>query len=218
MPAVKRPFSDLGSEAPASSQGEARMEKALQAVPESIVRICKYCKCTSEDENPLVYARAQKPRLAWRRANGRECAVCPWVIDGDESLKSRKDTLEQDLEDPDKYSGYMGKRNDWITEKNRTGGAHIKHQQPAAATQVSADLKAGMETRERLGWLWPTKLWMAKIGDGKKPPRGKSTTIMHMGKPTSGVMMTYECKDGGQHRGLQCGRRRCAAVGGPRGQ
>ena len=49
---------------------------------------CKFCFRTDEHEQPIFHLRAKHPRLCWRRPKGRVCAICPYVKDWSDELKS----------------------------------------------------------------------------------------------------------------------------------
>ena len=105
-----------------ASEGRGQHVAPIPPVPSSPVFECKYCRRTSEAENPIEHQRHQKPRLCWRRFGGRECAHCPYMIMGDPDLAPRRATLEKDLVDPEKgeelFAVYMQKLHAWEAKKN----------------------------------------------------------------------------------------------------
>jgi hypothetical protein len=87
---------------------------------------CKFCRRGSDSENPLRYKSVQQPLLAWRRPQGRECGICPWVIESDEELSSMtKEKLEQTLQDDAEHSKYMEKVKNGRTSRTRPRAARI---------------------------------------------------------------------------------------------
>lgn len=70
-------------------------------MPSSSSAVCKLCGRSKESEQPLNHLKERYPTLQWRRAQGRECAICPMVIAVDRELnKISKAELEQQLTRP----------------------------------------------------------------------------------------------------------------------
>ena len=189
----------LGSLAGSYEDGERRAAEILAGssqppVPD-VVREYKWCRRTNECETPLIYQRAQKPRLVWRREFGRECNICPYVVSGDKELSAKKNTLEQDMKDEGPlYQDFMEKVRLWESRKNESNGGHVPSNRiPAARTSAGASVSSGMQTRERIGYLWPLKIWEVEF-PGKTPGKRDITTIVHCSRKVRGVMMDKDIK------------------------
>ena len=46
---------------------------------------CKFCRRPRRSASTLT---GKGPHMPWRRERGRECGICPWVIDGDPTLSA----------------------------------------------------------------------------------------------------------------------------------
>ena len=46
---------------------------------------CKFCRRPRRSPSTL---QGRGPHMPWRRERGRECGICPWVIDGDATLSA----------------------------------------------------------------------------------------------------------------------------------
>lgn len=102
------PLSDC-SEAPPPTE-----PTSSSSGPDILLRECKWCLRTSDSENPLIYQRAKRPRLPWRRAKGRECANCPWVLQSIAEAVDDKEKYLQKLEsDPGARAEYKTKVHVW---------------------------------------------------------------------------------------------------------
>lgn len=155
-----------------------------------VVRTCRFCFRTNEHENPLVHMRETHPRLQWRRAFGKECNVCPYVQSWDSELRtmSRDDIETKVKSGKEGWNWYMGKVHAYETEKNKVGRGHLRPQDSSGhAGSVVARVSNGQETREFLGYLWPTKIFMKQMD--RKPSKKEMTSVVHMGKRVPGVLM-----------------------------
>ena len=114
-------------------------------------RTCKFCRRSSDSENPLHYKSVQQPLLGWRRPQGRECAICPWVIQNEEELASmKKETLEQKLQDDEQHAQYMQKVERWQTFKNQTEGGKMRNFKLKAKTTVTVRNSTYFEAKKFL--------------------------------------------------------------------
>ena len=151
-------------------------------------------------ENPFLHERAFHPRLRWRRAFGRECGSCPWVLDRHYSGVDRAELL---LNMEDESTGERAKlqerREEWEAEKNASGGkrsapssssasssAGTKSPRPSAT--VSAYGNDMMEYRRLLGYVWPIKLYQSK-NEGRNPPKKAIRTHNISGQKVRGVLL-----------------------------
>ena len=150
-------------------------------------RTCKFCRRSSDSENPLHYKSVQQPLLGWRRPQGRECAICPWVIQNDEELASmKKETLEQKLQDDEQNAQYMQKVERWQTFKNQTEGGKMRNFKLKAKTTVTVRNSTYFEAKKFLGILWPVALYIKHFG--KKPKRSDIGSYPVNGQQIKGVL------------------------------
>eukprot|EP00974_Lingulodinium_polyedra_P126441 11198265-Lingulodinium_polyedra.AAC.1 len=159
----------------ASGDDEAIRDMAFAAT----VRECKWCHRTSDTANPLLYQRGKKSTLPWRRAKGKECANCPWVL---AAMPEAKDKVG-----PCKTGRVLATPLRVGSGKNRTGGSHIKASQPSEQSHVEAFQDNHFEARIYNGWLWPSALYVKH--KGQKPSRNKLTTVTVQGKKYTGVVL-----------------------------
>ncbi len=150
-------------------------------------KTCKFCRRSSDSENPLRYKSVQQPFLAWRRPQGRECGICPWVIESDEWLSSMtKEKLEETLQDDAQHSKFMEKVGKWETFKNLTEGGKTQKSKLKAKTTVTARNSSYFEAKKFLGILWPAALYVKQFG--KKPKRCDIGSYPVNGQQIKGVL------------------------------
>ena len=150
-------------------------------------RTCKFCRRTSDSENPLHYKSVQQPLLGWRRPQGRECAICPWVVQSDEEFSSMtKEKLEQTLRDDAAHAKYMQKVEKWETFKNQTEGGKQHNSKMKAKTTVTVRNSTYFEAKKFLGILWPVALYIKQFG--KKPKRADVGSYPVNGQQIKGVL------------------------------
>ena len=133
-----------------------------------VLRWSKWCKRSNKTDNPLLHERDVHPFLRWRRLAGAECASCPWVISGDQELKSqdREELLLSINSDPEftapqcaaTATGEAQRRGQAAASQRCWQRARLG-QQPhppgpvspsAAATVSSADAAASQDLARRL--------------------------------------------------------------------
>ena len=108
--------------------------------------------------------------------------------------KKEKELPALHLRDPAAHQEFIAKVNRWESSKNDSGGGHVMNQCSAAASVV-ATKKSMLETRQKVGWLWPTSVWKKEAGNGNDPPRKLLHTIVHCGKKITGMIMKYDTKN-----------------------
>ena len=88
------------------------------------LKVCKWCNRPDNTPNPYIFKRDVKPHIPWRRPAGRECGVCPWVIDADADLAVKdKAILEKEIHaTSENFEQYLSKVTAYEEAKNKTSG------------------------------------------------------------------------------------------------
>ena len=151
---------------------------------------CKYCARGGDTDQTLNHLKAAHPKLCRRRPRGMECSICPYVRVSDPELKGM--TCEQISAKIDAGSGagretwYLPKVRKYEADKNEKGAGRRMNNTASVAVSTSARQSSVRQTKLLCGWLWPTKLYTQVVGG--KPPKGSLETIVHNGRPVTGVI------------------------------
>ena len=149
---------------------------------------CKFCNRSRMTLNPLVHNPAPDNAIPWRRAGGRECAICYNVIQADPELRNmpRGDIENLRRQDPDFHIRFMKKVSSWEAIR-RSGGRQPRSQGPKLETRVTAIKEGGIELKKKLGWFWPSELY--KNIKGVAPAARDLHSMCYNGKPMRGVVL-----------------------------
>ena len=184
-----------GERSTARSDGDSVPTVASSASTKRGFKTCKWCRRTDAHPNPLIYQAGQC--LAWRRAFGQECNVCPYVQEHFELLQGRtRERLLQDLKSEDFYKEYMAKVAEYERLKVESCGKRLFTGKPRAHQGISAEARETMQYKKQIGWLWPVQLFKSKFG--KLPGRSRIQTHMINGQRVRGVLLdgSHGCPPG----------------------
>ena len=154
-------------------------------------RWCGWCGCADLCNHPV---KNKGPKLKWRRAEGAECGICPWVIQGNQDLRERRATgsLKSELaSNANNTNGkFLAQRSAYVERHNQ--GQRAKRQSNVHM-QVQAANFTGLSARKRLGWFLPASVYKARHNEFPK----KSELSMYPvdGKPTKGILYKADPQD-----------------------
>ena len=143
---------------------------------------CKWCKRSDKHPQTLNHLKQSKPYLCWRRRGGLECAVCVQVLATDPELNvlDRNAILEQVDADAAGQQWFDSKVSAYEDLKN--AGVRKVETGRGGKEKITARNSSLQESRQFMGYFYPTKWWMVAVGEGKKPERPRMTTHFHQGK------------------------------------
>ena len=149
---------------------------------------CKWCKRTEKQPQTLNHLKQSKPYICWRRRGGLECAICAQVLSTDPDLKEQDRNAVLAKVDADlagqqwfdsKVSAYEDLKNRGVKKvETRTGGKE----------KITARNSNVQESRQFMGYFYPTRWWMQVVSEGTKPERARMTTHYHQGRKLAGVL------------------------------